>query len=439
MTDGRPSRPRGGREERLRAAAEHLRAGRDQQGLEAAQQALQAAPGDVGALHLCGVGLTRLGRAREAVSALMEAVRLAPQSAPCHLALGNALRQLPDLPAARQAYQAAVALDPESSAARYQLAHCQREAGDHRAAVATLHGLALLDPKDFDARQRLVGWIAEDVLREGVHSAGPAAMQATVESPWGRVSVGFCTIDPVREKAAREALQAALAPAACDFHIVRNPRSLAEGFNQVLDAAQGDLVILCHDDIEFLAPRLDLSLHRALAGADVAGVAGATHVGGPAVLWSGHPHIHGWVTYPRGEALEVAPLSLGSGIVPGMQALDGVFLAMRREAAGKLRFDAQTFDGFHFYDLDFTYRAHLAGLRLCVTTEVLLLHASEGTFAEEWRRYAERFMGKFPGLRQAQGQPHWYGARLPTRRHALAFYETLRALDESAARNGIPA
>ena len=81
-----------------------------------------------------------------------------------------------------------------------------------------------------------------------------------------------------------------------------------------------------------------------------------------------------------------------------MQSLDGVFMAMRRETLGELRFDERTFDGFHFYDLDFSYRAHLAGLRLAVSTDILVLHASEGQFADDWKRYAARFLGKFPSL-----------------------------------------
>ena len=75
--------------------------------------------------------------------------------------------------------------------------------------------------------------------------------------------------------------------------------------------------------------------------------------------------------------------------VGGMQTLDGFFLAARREAAIAIGFDAATFDGFHFYDLDFTYRAHAAGLKLAVTTEVCALHRSLGNFGEDWRRYTQ--------------------------------------------------
>jgi len=90
--------------------------------------------------------------------------------------------------------------------------------------------------------------------------------------------------------------------------------------------------------------------------------------------------------------------------------------------------DEATFDGFHFYDLDFSYRAHRAGLRLAVSTDILLLHASEGRFEEEWKRYAQRFMDKFPELRAPRGEPHWYAARLADHAQARTFYQKLRAL-----------
>ena len=111
-----------------------------------------------------------------------------------------------------------------------------------------------------------------------------------------------------------------------------------------------------------------------------------------------------------------------------MQALEGVFHAMRGSVARTVRVDAQAFDGFHFYDLDFSYRAAMQGLRLAVSTDIRLLHASDGRFGDEWQRYAARFMAKHPALNAPQGSPHWYGARLRTREEVGAFYDTLAAL-----------
>ena len=183
-------------------------------------------------------------------------------------------------------------------------------------------------------------------------------------------------------------------------------------------------MILCHDDLEVATPDLAGALARAFAKADVVGVVGADRVSGPAVLWAGHPHLHGQVAYPRGAQFEAAPLSLRRGVVPGMQALDGVFIALG-PGARPHRYDDRTFDGFHFYDLDFSYRAHLAGLRLAITTDVMLVHDSEGRFGEEWNAYAQRFLAKFPSLRAEAGSPHWYGARVPDLAGLRAFAHRL--------------
>lgn len=412
----------------LRAAAESLRAGRTEEGLRAALEVLRSAPEEAGALHLAGVALTRLGRLGEAAEALEKAVRLAPHSAACHLGLGNALLNRGDHARAAPSFARALQLEPANADAGYQLARCRHEAGDRDAAIALLHAVACDNPMDYDASQQLVAWVAEQVSIAPYPGRDASVQSADTPSAWRGVTVGFCSIDASREQRTCRALEAALSPTPCEFHVVRNPRSLSEGFNRILDEAAGELLILCHDDIEVMTPRLDFALQRALSAADLVGVAGSSRVAGPAVLWAGHPHIHGWVTYPRGDALEVAPLSLRCGIIPGMQALDGVFMAMRPDVARAIRFDAAAFDGFHFYDLDFSYRAHLAGLRLAVTTDVLLAHASEGSFDESWRRYAERFLAKHAGLGEPKGAPHWYGARVDSAARALDFYDRLRKL-----------
>ena len=91
-------------------------------------------------------------------------------------------------------------------------------------------------------------------------------------------------------------------------------------------------------------------------------------------------------------------------------------------------FDAATFDGFHFYDLDFTHRAWRLGLRLAVSTELDVFHASAGDFGAEWNRYAQRFRAKFPGLDSPPGPHHSYGVRLPTKQDVAFFYDALRGL-----------
>ena len=72
--------------------------------------------------------------------------------------------------------------------------------------------------------------------------------------------------------------------------------------------------------------------------------------------------------------------------------LDGVFIAVRRDLFEAVQFDADRYDGFHLYDLDFTWRASRAGARLAVPADLTLFHASTGRYDPAWRRYARRFV-----------------------------------------------
>jgi hypothetical protein len=70
-------------------------------------------------------------------------------------------------------------------------------------------------------------------------------------------------------------------------------------------------------------------------------------------------------------------------------------MAMRREVAERVGFDAAVFDGFHLYDLDFSFLAFLAGYRIAVCRDLVLVHESIGRYDAAWERYAGRFADKF--------------------------------------------
>jgi tetratricopeptide (TPR) repeat protein len=341
---------------------------------------------------------------------------------------GNAQRAAGRLQAAIASYRRAVELAPQCGAGHYNLGIALRETGDWRGAAVAFRDAAQADPRDFDAVQNVVATLARAVNLD----APPlfAASSAAVAEGREPVSVVVCSIDEARLEAMRRSFRAALGARPHELIVIRDARSLCEGYERGLRAAQHSIVVFSHDDVELLSPRPFDALARALRDHDIVGVVGSTAVNGPAVGWAGHPHLHGAVAYPAAGngACDATVFSLQGGVIGGMQALDGLLLAARREAALAIGFDARTFDGFHFYDLDFTYRAHLARLKVAVTTEVSALHASDGSFDGEWRRYAERFREKF-ALREApQGPHHSYGARMESRARAARFYDELRAL-----------
>jgi hypothetical protein len=176
--------------------------------------------------------------------------------------------------------------------------------------------------------------------------------------------------------------------------LIRIPdaRSLCEGYARGTRAARGEVLVFSHDDVEIVAPDLPARLSGHLSAVDVVGIAGTTKLIDGAWVSAGDPHCFALVIYPAdGDLFEVKCIGGGGLVVPAIQAVDGCFFACRREVAEAVGFDAATFDGFHLYDLDFSFRAHLAGFRLAVCRDIPLIHASRGTLDAGLAVYRRRF------------------------------------------------
>jgi GT2 family glycosyltransferase len=158
------------------------------------------------------------------------------------------------------------------------------------------------------------------------------------------------------------------------FHIP-DARSLAEAYNRGIRAAGGDTIIFSHDDIEIVSPDLAQRLTVHLCRFDIVGVAGTTLLGHPRWLQAGPPYIFGQVAHTIPEGGYMVDIYGASRRVFGqIQALDGLFLAVKAPIARELMFDEQTFDGFHCYDVDFTFRAYQAGYKLAVACDIQVVH-----------------------------------------------------------------
>jgi GT2 family glycosyltransferase len=178
--------------------------------------------------------------------------------------------------------------------------------------------------------------------------------------------------------------------------VVRNPPSLAAGYNRALERATGRFVILSHDDAWPVSSRAIDRVAAHLESVDVVGIAGGSRAISAAWIAAGQPHIHGHVLYPRADGtVTIVAWGCETSLVTGIRLLDGCFIAARREAAQRIGFDASRFDGFHCYDADFSYRAHRAGLVVAVAGDVSVLHRSEGAFDARWWPYNERFIAAF--------------------------------------------
>ena len=245
------------------------------------------------------------------------------------------------------------------------------------------------------------------------------------------ISVIVCSIDPAKFANVSANYAQVLPNDAHEIIGIHDARSLCEGYNRGLARARGEICIFSHDDIDILTDDVGETLRRQLQTADVIGVAGTTRLHGMGWANSGIEFAYGVIASGAPEDYEVALLGVVTPMQTGLMALDGVFLATRRELAVTLTFDAQTFDGWHGYDTDFTLRSYLAGHRVAVSLDLMLIHASPANVDTEWLRYDDRFRHKH-GAHLAPAAGRWYEVRkrVRTREEVKAAFDlpTLREL-----------
>lgn len=228
----------------------------------------------------------------------------------------------------------------------------------------------------------------------------PQPARPPVAPPGGDMAVStiICSPDEARSARAVAHWQTLLAGWPGEVIAIVGPDSLSAGYTEGLAQAKGAVVVFSHDDVTLPAD----AVHRMVAHlrhVDVLGLAGTTRLSGPGWVSSGWPYLRGQVVHvlADGAGCSVSVYRPHHGLMGGIQALDGLLIAARRDVAAAVGFDTRTFDGFHLYDVDFSFRAHLAGYRLAVAGDIPVLHASTGSFDAAWAEAADAFARKFAG------------------------------------------
>jgi glycosyltransferase involved in cell wall biosynthesis len=263
------------------------------------------------------------------------------------------------------------------------------------AALSELKRNAALHPAQSTLRQLLLD-----------HAARGIGKARHVDLPPSLPSLGIvcCSIKPDIEARFRAEVARTFASwPGVDVCVLNDARSLAEAYNRGAEQVRGDWIVFCHDDIRFVRTDFAARLSSAMAQFDVFGPAGATRADGPAALWGGPFSGFAQVSYPLPDGRLLATLGGVGPVLQSAQLLDGLFIAAKREAWAQVRFDAERFDAFHLYDMDFSFACHRAGWRVGIAQDLHLLHDSFGDFDERWSEYADRFVRKHD---LAVGSPH---------------------------------
>jgi hypothetical protein len=397
------------------------------------------APIPVGALQLAGVVCAKLSRFTEAASYFEQAAQQ-DASGQSWLNAAACLNKLNEHNRELAALEACVELAPNHLLAQGLLAELAQRLGRIDRAIRARFVCARLEPAQPKHLQRAVDLACTDLdnftpMRdENVITANPHTNASEID-------MIVCSIDTRRLDRLKASLKKTWGTNYNLIHI-SDAKSLAEGYTRGLAMSSAEHVVLCHDDIEFLdIPVLAGMAHtwperiaHHLKTFDVIGVAGTSKLTTTVVMGSGTGHVHGWISHPSDEPGTLKNLT-PTGYIAGLfssqtapikvEALDGVFIAARRSVFNRVQFDSVTFNGFHGYDIDLTYRCYQAGLNIAVCPDLWLMHLSAGHFGDQWVEYSKRLLKKFPTLTEQKKSPLYFAHGVHRWEQLQAAYERL--------------
>lgn len=275
---------------------------------------------------------------------------------------------------------------------RYAVARAIKR-GDLNAATCIIAAASLYGATRTLALETLLD-MAFQPAKYGASNAAAQA-DALVDARDPKLSIIICSRDDARYAKFITECEGALCSSHFEIIRIADAKSMCEGYNRGTDAATGELLLFCHDDIEFITGGVHRALINALTEFDVACSVGSSVVDSPTWMCRDATNSQGWIAATDTASGRYSLSIIG---VPNLQSLlavgDGFFIACRKAAAQTLRWDDTTFDSFHLYDLDFCLRARNHGFRVGVVRDVAVNHLSQGTFNADWREHAQRFLEK---------------------------------------------
>lgn len=173
-------------------------------------------------------------------------------------------------------------------------------------------------------------------------------------------------------------------------------RSLTEVYNEILNEASNDIVVLCHDDIYFdtknWANKILKHFNKSEYG--ILGVAGTISMPKSGMWWEDRTTMIGIVNHENGGKKWESKYSKNlEDKVKNVIIVDGLFLCVHKKRI-QTNFNESVI-GFHFYDVNFCFENFIKGVKIGVIFDVRITHKSIGMTNEKWEENRLLFSKKF--------------------------------------------
>ena len=164
--------------------------------------------------------------------------------------------------------------------------------------------------------------------------------------------------------------------------------TLAEIYNIGLEESKNDIIVFMHDDLILETPNITpkvVKLFEENPEFGIIGLAGTDNLMS-GMWWQDRESMYGVVGHEHEGKRHVNHYSKQSfGDKPKeVVIVDGLFMMIHRGRI-KHKFNEE-FKGFHFYDLPICVDNHLDGVKIGVTTKIMVTHKSIGMTNKQWEK-----------------------------------------------------
>jgi hypothetical protein len=172
-------------------------------------------------------------------------------------------------------------------------------------------------------------------------------------------------------------------------------KSLSKVYNEILEEAKTDIIVLCHDDLIFETKKWGKRLLSNFQNTDygIIGLAGSTYMPPSGRWWEKPITMRGIVNHSKDGKKWESKYSTNEGQISPTTMVDGLFISLDKRKIKK-KFNEEV-DGFHFYDVTFSFENYLEDVKVGVTYDVRVTHLSIGETNEQWDKNREIFAEKY--------------------------------------------
>lgn len=207
----------------------------------------------------------------------------------------------------------------------------------------------------------------------------------------------------------------------CVIDNSRNEYNIFTAYNEGVRRAKGGIVLFAHDDVaKYHTQDWGKNVEAHFNEDEKLGLIGITGThflpNVPAEWYCCHTPSGGCIQKVNGvteNMQKLSDFSDGKNIVEAVM-VDGMWFCIRKKLFDTIRFDNETYEGWHCYDTDICLQVINAGYKVGIASDVLIEHTSFGTWNEQWMNATKTVYDKWKhilplvrGMKMTEEEIQW--------------------------------